>query len=257
MDVKKLSKKYMVILAISVSLLLLVISSLFSWDSNPVMGFDKMCADVLIIMICLIVIKAIGIWETAGFCLKGLGKGLVYGIPFLVIGLGSVVVSNIGVDFSSLKFISLSNAIIFTLNMILVGMNEEIWMRSFVLNGLINKYGDSHKAIWKAIIVSSLIFGGIHIPNIFFMNPITLVVQVVNAAAGGVLFGAIYVKSKNIWAGIIVHAVVDWCSLFVGNCFRGSESVISMEMTIAQAFGIIALGSIPPILIAWWLLRRR
>ncbi len=252
---KKWSEKYTEWMAILVSLMLLGISSLFSWDSNPIMGFDKLCADLIISLVCIGMIKGTGLWSTAGFQKQGFGKGLLYGSPFLVIGLGSIIVSNIGVDFSKLAFISAGNMLLFTINMLFVGVNEEIWMRSFILNGLIRKYGDDKKGCWKAIIISALIFGAIHIPNIFFMNPITLCVQVINAASAGVLFGVIFIKSRNIWAGILVHALVDWCSLFVGNCFIGADTVLSMEMTMGQAVSIILLGSMPPIVIACFLMR--
>lgn len=47
---KKWSEKYTEWMAILVSLMLLGISSLFSWDSNPIMGFDKLCADTVLSM---------------------------------------------------------------------------------------------------------------------------------------------------------------------------------------------------------------
>ena len=254
---KKIANKYVVIYSIVISFVLLSISSLFSWDDNPVMGFDKLCADSCIVLCCMLLIKFGGLLDTAGFTKKGYIKGLLYGSPFLVIGIASVFVSNAGVNFSTLTHISVANSVLFTINMLFVGMNEEIWMRALILNALMRKYGDTYPQIWKSLIISALIFGAIHIPNLFFMNPLTLLVQVVNAAAGGILFGAIYIKSKNIWAGITIHALVDWCSLFIGNCFMGTKSIISMEMTIQQAIIIIALGSLPPILIAWLLLRNK
>lgn len=256
MKLKEALNQKFEIVAIVVSLLLLGISSCFSWDSNPIMGLDKLCADCIIVIICVLVIRYLGLWDTSGFQAKGFGKGILYGIPFFIIGISSVFVSNMGVDFSKLSFISVSNLLIFTLNMLLVGANEEIWMRSLVLNGLLKKYGDTKKSIWKAIFVSALIFGAIHIPNIFFMNPITLIVQVINAASAGVLFGAIFIKSKNIWAGIIVHSIVDWCSLFVGNCFTGGSTVLSIEMSLIQAVIIIAAGSLPPLIISYIMLRK-
>ena len=252
---KKFYNKYTVICSIIISFVLLGISSLFSWDSNPVMGVDKLCADIIIVACCVLLIWALGFMDTAGVTKKGFFKGSLYGLPFLVIGIASVFVSNAGVDFAKLKYISFSNTLLFTINMIFVGVNEEFWLRGLILNSLLCKYGDSYKAIWKSLIISALIFGAIHIHDIFFMEPITLLVQVINAAAGGILFGAIFIKSKNLWVGICIHALVDWCSLFLGNCFRGTDSIISMTMTIPQAFLIILLGATPPILISWLLLR--
>lgn len=250
-------QRYIVLFCIAISLMLLWISSLFSWDDNPIMGLDKLCADACIILCCVILIRLMELQNTSGFQKEGFFKGLLYGSPFLVIGVGSVLVSNLGVDFSELQHISAVHSLLFTVNMLFVGMNEEIWMRGLILNALIRKYGESHKGIWKSLLISALIFGAIHIPNLFFMNLMTLFVQVVNAAAGGILFGAIYIKSKNLWAGITIHAIVDWCSLFIGNCFIGTGSIISMDMTLAQAFVIIALGSLPPILIALLLLKNK
>lgn len=253
--IKKFVNRHIILCSIGISFLFLSVSSLFSWDGNPVMGLDKLCADAIIVLGSLLLIRWLGLQDTAGFTKKGYGKGLWYGSPFLVIGAASVFVSNMGIDISALTHISVANSVLFTINMIFVGMNEEIWMRALVLNALMKKYGTSYSEIWKSLLVSALIFGAIHLPNLIFMNPLTLLVQVVNAAAGGMLFGAVFIRSKNIWAGISIHALVDWCSLFIGNCFLGAETIISMKMTIPQAAILIVCGSLPPILTAWLLLR--
>lgn len=243
-------KKYAEVIMIVFSLVLLQISSLFQWDANPVMGIDKMIADIVIILLCCLLIKKMGIWSEAGFQRAGFQTGILYGIPFFVIGIASVFVSNMGLKWEQLSFLGISNLIVFTINMILVGANEEIWLRSLVLNTFINKYGTDKKSLWKSVIMSAIIFGLIHIPNIFFMEPLTLLVQVINAMSAGVLFAVIFIKSKNIWAGIIVHAIVDWCSLFVGSCFTGGNTVLSISMNGGQAAGIILAGSLPPIICA-------
>lgn len=250
-------KKHAELTSILVSLALLQVSSFFQWDSNPIMGIDKMFTDTIIVLLCCFLIKVIGIWDGAGFEGKAFWTGMLYGIPFFVIGIASIFVSNIGLDLEQLSFLGVPHLIIFTINMILVGANEEIWMRSFVLNLLISKYGRERKALLKAIIVSAVIFGLIHIPNLFFMEPLTVLVQVINAMSAGVLFAVIFIKCKNIWAGIIVHAIVDWCSLFVGNCFTGGNTVLSMSMNGAQAISMIVAGSLPPIIFACIFMRNK
>ena len=253
---QRFSKKYTVLFALAVSLVMLLIGTLFSWDEKPVMGLDKLCADVLITCACLVIARIIGLQDELGFRKKGFAKGMLYGIPFLIIGVASVLVSNMGIDWSDLKFISVSNALIFTVNMLFVGVNEEVWMRSLILNIFLQKYEKNRKGIWKAILLSALVFGVIHLPNIFFMDPVTLAVQVINAASAGVLFAVIFIKSRNIWAGIVVHAFVDWSSLFVANCFTGGNSIISVAMTIPQAIIVVLLGSVPPLIISWIYLRK-
>lgn len=253
---EKILKKYNMIFALLISFAMLFISSIFSWDENPVMGIDKACADILIIFTCILLIRKLNLWENAGFKKEGFLKGIKYGIPFLIIGVLSVIFSNAGTNISSLKFISLRNMLIFTFNMILVGLNEEIWMRSLILNIFLKKYETSKKGVWKSIILSAIVFGVIHIPNIMFINPITLMVQVINATSAGILFAVIFIKCRNIWSVAAIHGIVDWLSLFVANCFIGGSSVLSISMSISQAVMVIFLGSFPPLIIAWLYLRK-
>lgn len=254
--IKQFSKNHIILFSIIISLITLIISSLFSWDNNPILGFDKLVADILITLFSLLVIFYIGINKKAGFKIKGFLKGLLIGLPFIFIGIGSIIIGNLGVDFNNLKFISLSNTILFTVNMIFIGINEEVSMRCLVLNNLLCKYGKTSKGIYKSVIISALIFGGIHILNIFFMSPITVIVQSINAAAAGVLFAAVFIRSKNAWAVISLHIIVDWLALFVSQCFVGGESVLSIELSLQQGLIMILLGSLPPLLISMVLLRK-
>ena len=81
----KVIKKYTEVSMIILSIALLQISNLFQWDNNPIMGMDKVCADILIIVLCCLLIKKMGIQSGAGFIKKGFFKGILYGIPFFVI----------------------------------------------------------------------------------------------------------------------------------------------------------------------------
>ena len=245
---KKILKRYIELTMILFSFLLLQISSLFQWDTNPIMGIDKLCADLVVILLSFGLLIILGYKNEAGFTKQGFGKGILLGIPFYVIGIASVFVSNAGMDWSKISFLGVPNLVLFTLNMLFVGANEEIWMRGLVLNCFIQKYGEDKKSLWKAILFSALIFGLIHVPNLFFMEPLTVVVQAVNAMSAGILFAVIFIKCRNIWAGIIVHAIVDWCSLIVGNCFAGANTVLSISMSVQQAIIMILAGSLPPII---------
>ena len=250
LNIKKIGKDHVIIFSTLVTIITLIISSLFNWDSNPITGTDKLVGDILITLFCLVLIYILDIGKTAGFCKAGFVKGLACGIPFIIIGICAAIISNIGSNLAQLKPISLLSILMFTINMLFVGINEEISMRSLILNNLICKYGENKNGLYKAIFISSTIFGAIHLVNIFFISPVTVVVQAINAASAGVLFAAIYICSKNIWAGIIIHALVDWIALFIGQCFVGGASVLSIEMTIGQGAVMILLGSLPPLIIA-------
>ena len=44
--------------------------------------------------------------------------------------------------------------------------------------------------------------------------------------------------------------VVDFLSLFVGQCFISGASVLSVELSAAGAVGMILAGSLPPLIVA-------
>lgn len=254
--IKKFSQRHIVLFSLAVSICTLLIAALFIWDDKPVMGFDKLVGDTLITLFCLMLIRAIGIWDTAGIQRNGFAAGLVLGIPFLAIGVGSAIIGSLGTNASELAPAPFATILLFTVNMFMVGVNEEISMRSLLLNNLLIAYGDTHRGVWKGVILSALVFGAVHIPNIFFMEPMTMIMQVFVAASGGTLFAAIYIRSRNIWCGIILHMLVDWLSLFMEQCFVGGSSILSIEMSIGQVIIMTLLGSFPPVAISLFLLRK-
>ena len=79
----KVIKKYTKVSMIILSIALLQISNLFQWDNNPIMGMDKVCADILIIVLCCLLIKKMGIQSGAGFIRKDFLKGFYMGFHFL------------------------------------------------------------------------------------------------------------------------------------------------------------------------------
>lgn len=254
--IRKQNKEHIIITSIIFTIITLLLGSIFHFDENPITGFDKLTGDILISIFSVAIIYILNINSTAGFQRKGFWKGMLYGVPFLVIGIGACILGNIGTDLTKLTPISFGGIMLYTINMLFVGVNEELSMRALILNNLLVRYEKDKRGVYKSIMIASLIFGAIHLVNIFFMSPVTVIVQAVNAASAGVLFGAIFICSNNIWACIVVHAAVDWISLFVGQCFVGGESVLSIEMTIGQGFGMVAMGALPPIIIAMLLLKK-
>jgi len=71
---------------------------------------------------------------------------------------------------------------------------EEYIYRGILLDGLLKNY-----APWLAIIVTSVLFGAIHV------NPI----QFVSATLGGLFLGWIYYKSSNLIYCMIIHLVIN------------------------------------------------
>ncbi|MCC8047376.1 MAG: CPBP family intramembrane metalloprotease [Clostridiales bacterium] len=118
-----------------------------------------------------------------------------------------------------------------------VGLAEELLNRGLILNVLLNRYGrDTAKGIWMSVAISGMIFGALHISNLFTdgRTVISVFVQILYAAAVGMYFGAVYMRCGNIWVLIFLHTMNDFVvEMSYGVWGIGSETSI----TNASNFG--------------------
>lgn len=94
-----------------------------------------------------------------------------------------------------------------------VAIMEELYLRGLLQNIIEKWFGKRNNAALYAIIISSVLFGLGHIFGALGQPVITIICKAVWAAALGVYFGAVYVKTRNLWIPIILHFVVDLCGI--------------------------------------------
>ena len=136
---------------------------------------------------------------------------------------------------------SAGGIIIYILTMFFVGMNEEVIMRGIVLNLFADCFSNTRRGVLAAIILSSMIFGAAHIPNVLSGVPLSsALIQALQATLLGVLFAAIYLRSGNLWICIIIHALVDFGGLMASGIFGngdmtdmiGNLSILNLVVTV-------------------------
>ena len=117
-----------------------------------------------------------------------------------------------------------------------IGVYEEFLCRGWLFNEFIERFGNTKKQVLLSIILSSLIFGGIHFINVFTTSQGLLVTlaQIIQASASGMFLASIYYKNKNILSVIILHALYDFAILLgssslIKDCTTG---IISNCMTV-------------------------
>ncbi|GAX05523.1 immunity protein PlnI, membrane-bound protease CAAX family [Secundilactobacillus pentosiphilus] len=92
---------------------------------------------------------------------------------------------------------------------LVVGICEETVFRGYLLNRL-RKMIDSQQT---ALIIQAILFALIHLPRYLTTYPalpiLTILSQLVTVAILGYLFGWLFLKSRSLWPGIIVHSVWD------------------------------------------------
>ncbi|WP_203648509.1 CPBP family intramembrane glutamic endopeptidase [Secundilactobacillus yichangensis] len=92
---------------------------------------------------------------------------------------------------------------------LVVGICEETVFRGYLLNRL-RKIVDSEQT---ALLIQAVLFALIHLPRYLTTYPplsfLTILGQLVTVAILGYLFGWLFLKSRSLWPGIIVHSVWD------------------------------------------------
>lgn len=90
-------------------------------------------------------------------------------------------------------------------------INEEVLLRAFLLGCMMLQWKNKKNGIYSSLFVSALAFGLLHLLNLTMPDAIVLnvIVKAIYATAFGILFGAAFIRSHNLWTVVIVHYLVD------------------------------------------------
>ena len=195
-----------------------------------------------------------------GFSLKGRGKDILYGFLVAVliyaIGFGVYLLTGqievVGVH------LHWSDLLLSGLFFAMVAIVEETMMRGYVLGRLLrtrlNKF--------ISLLISSLLFALLHL-----MNPNVAFLPMLNLVLGGLLLGASYLYTRNLWFPISLHFFWNWIQGPVlgyevsGNRF--CETLFSLRLPANNlinggAFGFegslvcTVLATLFTLFIIWW-----
>lgn len=173
----------------------------------------------------------------------GFLNGLLVGMyPLALIGYTAFVTM---LDRPELPLLPLGRILTFFLNMILVGVAEEILFRGVIAQTLLEHYGATQKGIWKACLVSGVLFGVAHLSNLTGAKVLGVLMQCVFAAALGTLFAAIYFRTGNLWVVAFLHAAMDIVSMLIGGLYGTATVAESISTYDASMLMSIAVYLIP------------
>jgi membrane protease YdiL (CAAX protease family) len=124
------------------------------------------------------------------------------------------------------------------------------------LNIFKNKWGSAKGGIMRAVLMSSLVFGIVHLINLA-VSPyavISTLSQVAYSFLMGVFFSAVYLRSGNLWSVIALHALYD-ASVSVINLFIKETPFEAADIPIADGLTSV-LMILPFFLVGLFLLER-
>ena len=123
----------------------------------------------------------------------------------------------------------------FLTNMAMVGVAEEFIFRGVIAQTLLEHFGTSRAGVWKACLLSGVLFGAAHLTNILGSAPFGVLMQCAFSASLGALFAAIYFRTGNLWVTVFLHGAMDIASMLIGGLYGTttlSESVSGYDASM-------------------------
>lgn len=157
-------------------------------------------------ILAIIPLSLLGWWRQIGFT-RGIRRtdSALYIAPFIIIVLPSILGFPIVAGQSSIQIIVL--ALVASL---LVGFTEESFFRGLLLQCTLPV------GIWPAVLISSALFGLVHLSNILAGLGWNYVAgQALFAFGFGVLLCGLRLRTGSIWPGILFHAAKDFPGLIL------------------------------------------
>ena len=129
--------------------------------------------------------------------------------------------------------------LLFALQCLSVGIFEELAYRGCVFMLVLRNNRDSTKQIFKAVIISSALFGAVHIVNLFAGGgPVAVVLQVGYSFLIGAMCCFVLLKTGSVWHCALIHAVYNFCGGLVSNYGSGSIWTVS-EIALTAIVAVI------------------
>lgn len=212
-------------------------------------GLNKQVADILVYIVpmlyILFLVKRFNLMDKYKNTKKYF-KGIALGWPFLL-PVYFVLTGNMSVFSAPLK----SNWLLVLVLLIILCLCVAFFEESLFRNVIYNYLKPNH-----AFIVSSLLFGLIHIGNITVVSnqPISVITQVIYAFMIGILLQAIYNRTNNLYSVITLHATIDFIS-FLPILFNVTTKSSNTDISIVSA--VITILLVLPALIVGLIMERK
>lgn len=146
------------------------------------------------------------------------------GIPFIILFTGLFCCLSMGaITITSIHY-SGYNLIASLLLYIIAAFIEEILMRGYLLNRLLRTRLNS----WVSIFIISCIFAFMHLAN-----PGINILSIINLVISGILFGILFMYTKNILYPLVLHFMWNWLQGSVFGFKVSGENFFSSFITLS------------------------
>ena len=154
---------------------------------------------------------------------KPFWKGLLFTLPpFLVVVNNMPILSMIWGD-AYLVHKAPVYLIWFAAECLAIGLFEEFAFRGVIFLMLAEKRHTTRKGLFWSLILTSAIFGGVHLLNVLMgagIGPVIL--QIGYSFLIGAMCSVVLLKTRNIWICVALHAIYDFCGTLMPTLGAGT-----------------------------------
>ena len=199
----------------------------------------ELLPELILAALAIALLTALRSWRRVGFrALPRLSDLRLYWIPLLpVLPVAWVAI----VSISRMRF---EEFVLFLFLACLVGFVEEVFFRGLILQAL------APTGLWRAAILSSIVFGAMHLLNLLFgADLIATLLQVAYATAMGFGFAAVTLRTGVLWPLIVIHSLIDLAGFVTsdGTVRTGVTAtdivIYTLYVVVFTAYGIFMLRS--------------
>ncbi len=235
-----------ILMYILISVILLPINNLIS--SNQILElYASAFSNLIVILVFILLIWKLKWLEFSGLISLGNKKGWLITIGLLVYLIPLEIYAFTGALGAQFPSGNLSMAIV--IRFFTGSVVEEIMFRALVLVAMIIAWGDTKKGVYKSVILSSVLFGMMHMLNIG-TNPLEITLfQSFVVMLPAIFYATLVVISRSIWPSIVIHWLTNVAvNIIIMNQINYIET--------ARMWIIFALGLIPLVIMSFYLIWR-
>lgn len=138
-------------------------------------------------------------------------KGILFTLPpFLVVVNNLPILSMIGGD-AYLVHTAPVYILWFAAECLAIGLFEELAFRGVIFLMLAAGRHTTRKGLFWSLILSSAVFGGVHLINLFVGGGVGVILQIGYSFLIGAMCSVVLLKTRNIWICVALHAIYDFC----------------------------------------------
>ena len=125
---------------------------------------------------------------------------------------------------------------------LLAGLSEELMFRGIILGFLLKLMTNKSDSRWRVMLcltISSLLFGGLHYVNLSMQSFSGTTYQVINAAAFGMILGALYIKSGTLLVPMALHFISDFLFAIIGGLPKSNYTPVQNSEWIGLVVSVL------------------